>query len=208
MGGDRTRRHHQRPARNSDSARSADPLLAPHRPPAAATISARRPWRVRARRAAVVSRGIAARARVPALRLRARNVRARHHDPLSPDRAVLVLFADRSGRRIPLDRARALRSEALALGLVGAAREPAGAGGDFSGVLGFGTVVVLLAESVEAPAVCPAADACLRSCGSERAGWWNRRGTADLCGDRTAAWDRAPVLDHFASPANQPPARR
>src|SRR5258708_3715515 len=163
MGGNWTRIHYQRPHRDSHSACDADSLLAAHRRQAASSVSARRSRGIRARRPPLVSRGVPARPRIPALRLCARDVRARYHEELPPDRPVLVLSADRPGRGISLDRARARTPEELALGLAGAACEPGGAGGHSPGLLGVGTAALLHAESVEAAAVRVTTDAALRA---------------------------------------------
>src|SRR6267378_387488 len=200
MGGDRARSHYQGPGRDPSPARDANSVLTPHRTPAAASISASGSRRVRGRGPPVVSRGIASRPRIPALRLRARDLRARNDEALPPNRPVLVLSADCSGRRFSLDRARARRSEELALGLAGPAREPAGAGVGFPGLLGSRTLAVLHTESVEAAAIRVALDAGLRPRGrsaadapGERAGRRNRSGKAHLRGDRRAARSRARV---------------
>src|SRR5437588_12677100 len=168
MGGDRARSHHQRPGCDPDPARYVVSLLAAHRPPrpppsAGAAIPARRSRCVRAGGPALVSRGLASRPRDSPLRLLAGDIRARHYEEFPPDRPVLVLSADRSGRCVSVDCAGARGSERLALGLAGPARERARAGVDFPGVLGSRTLAVLHAESVEAPAVHVAADAAIRA---------------------------------------------
>src|SRR5207245_2111922 len=169
------------------------------------------------RRLPLVSAGVPSRPRVPALRLRARDVRARYDEELPPDCAILVLSADRSGRRISLDRARARTPEELALGLACPPCEPDGAGGHAPGLLGARTAALLHAESVEAAAVPVAADAarcaCRRSAADARdertgGGRRNRSRKTHLRGDRGTVRHRAGVPDHLAPRADQPDAGR
>src|SRR3989475_7989459 len=217
MGGNWTRIHYQGPGRDPDPARDTDALYPAHRRQAASSVPARGSRGIRARRPPLVSRGVPSRPRVPALRLRARDVRARYDEELPPDCAILVLSADRSGRRISLDRARARTPEELALGLACPPCEPDGAGGHAPGLLGARTAALLHAESVEAAAVPVAADAALCACRRSAAdardertggGRRNRSRKTHLRGDRGTVRHRAGVPDHLAPRADQPDAGR
>src|SRR5438552_13352257 len=215
MGGNWTRIHYQGPHRDPDPARDRHTLYGAHRRQAASSVSARGAGGIRTRRPPLVSRGVPAGPRIPALCLCARDVRARNHEELPPDRPVLVLSADRPGRGISLDRARARTPEELALGLACPPSEPGGAGGYSPGVLGAGTSAVLHAESVEAAAVRIAGDAAVCARGRAtpdatiaRAGRRHRRRKTHLRGDRGTVRRRARVPDDLAPRADQPDAGR
>ena len=168
LGGDRRRRAHQGTDRDPHPPRGPDPLRPAHRPPAAAPVPVARAAGLRARGPAVVLRRDGPDPRIPALRLRARDLRAGDDAELPPHGAVLVLPPDPPRRRLPVDRAGAVappgRRRALGLARTHGERQRPRAAA--ARRLGAGPVGVLHAQPVEAAAVRAAAHA--RDCPGRR----------------------------------------